>query len=165
MNTSTKLITCQKNSHQLFNASLTLITINHWSLSCDQSSNTKLQLILNTSVLVAVLLFPPDKPHGYLKRNLRQPANPLLPETFADPPKRPSTPVELPKLKPGERLKVTRSGRLTIQKGGKHAYPTSQDVAPAPFKMNLSTGKSVVSRKVDCWMTFEEYDYLTRYHH
>ena len=44
----------------------------------------------------------------------------------------------------------------------KHAYPTKQEVSAEAELMNLSSGKAFVRRKVDCWMTFEDYDRLTR---
>ena len=41
-------------------------------------------------------------------------------------------------------------------------YPPISEVAPSSTKMYLSTGKASVHRQVDCWMSFEEYDNLTR---
>lgn len=44
----------------------------------------------------------------------------------------------------------------------KEMFPAIADCAPSETKLNLSTGKAVVHRKVDCWMSFEEYDNITR---
>ena len=44
----------------------------------------------------------------------------------------------------------------------RHAYPNSYKCEAIPSRMNLSTGKALLSRQVDCWMTFEEYDRLTK---
>ncbi|XP_078487461.1 uncharacterized protein LOC100179680 [Ciona intestinalis] len=40
-------------------------------------------------------------------------------------------------------------------------FPKLRDVAPERHHVNLSTGRALVSRKVDCWLTFEEYERLT----
>ena len=63
---------------------------------------------------------------------------------------------------PGERLKVTSSGRV-MAAGGTRSYPSYNDVAASSQRMYLSTGKAHVRRKVDCWMSFEEYDRLTQW--
>ena len=45
----------------------------------------------------------------------------------------------------------------------RHRYPQKNNVAASGTRENLSTGRAVIRRKVDCWMTFEEYERLTRY--
>ena len=50
-----------------------------------------------------------------------------------------------------------------VYQEGKGHYPTKKSVSSAPTKVNLSTGRAIISRQVDCWMSFEEYDQLTRY--
>ena len=44
----------------------------------------------------------------------------------------------------------------------RHAYPTADKCEIVPTRMHLSTGKAFIRRQVDCWMTFEEYDNLTK---
>ena len=44
-----------------------------------------------------------------------------------------------------------------------HVYPPAASVTPKYEKMNLSSGQANISRKTDCWMTYEEYCNLTRY--
>ena len=41
-------------------------------------------------------------------------------------------------------------------------YPMQSSVKPNRSKVNLSTGQAVIESKVDCWMTFEDYDHYTR---
>nr|XP_018671427.1 uncharacterized protein LOC104266817 isoform X1 [Ciona intestinalis] len=40
-------------------------------------------------------------------------------------------------------------------------FPKLRDVTPERHHVNLSTGRALVGRKVDCWLTFEEYERLT----
>ncbi|XP_005093715.1 uncharacterized protein LOC101848502 [Aplysia californica] len=40
-------------------------------------------------------------------------------------------------------------------------YPFASSVAPKVYKENLSSGRALISRKVDNWMTFEEYSKYT----
>ena len=44
-----------------------------------------------------------------------------------------------------------------------HVYPLAASVTPRSEMMNLSSGPANISRKADCWMTYEEYCNLTRY--
>ncbi|XP_076804795.1 uncharacterized protein LOC143448801 isoform X1 [Clavelina lepadiformis] len=37
-------------------------------------------------------------------------------------------------------------------------FPRLREVAPDSHQVNLSTGRAVISRKVDCWLSFEEYE-------
>ena len=120
---------------------------------CKQNS-----VVLSERLLSKVLLFPPDKMHSQLKKSVRQPREELVSVHFADPPKRPKTPIEERKT---ESVKVSRTGRLLMD--SRNAYPPRYQVAAVPHKMHLSTGKAVVRSRVDCWMTFEEYDRLTRH--
>lgn len=41
-------------------------------------------------------------------------------------------------------------------------YPPAASVTPKNERMNLSSGPANISRKADCWMTYEEYCNLTR---
>ena len=45
-----------------------------------------------------------------------------------------------------------------------HVYPPAASVTPRSERMNLSSGQANISRKTDCWMTYEEYCDLTRYY-
>ena len=105
-----------------------------------------------------VLLYPPDKPHGDISKKIRPPDMvQLLSSHFADPPKRPKTPIE---VKHKDKVRRSKSGKLLIDT--RHQYLTGASIAPYGYKMNLSTGRAVIKRKVDCWMTFEEYERLTK---
>lgn len=42
-------------------------------------------------------------------------------------------------------------------------YPPAASVTPKIERMNLSSGPANISRKADCWMTYEEYCNLTRH--
>ncbi|XP_028398028.1 EF-hand calcium-binding domain-containing protein 12-like [Dendronephthya gigantea] len=44
-----------------------------------------------------------------------------------------------------------------------HVYPPAASVTPKSERMNLSSGPANISRKADCWMTYEEYCNLTRH--
>ena len=44
-----------------------------------------------------------------------------------------------------------------------HVYPPATSVTPKSERMNLSSGQANISRKTDCWMTYEEYSNLTRH--
>ncbi|KAL3851719.1 hypothetical protein ACJMK2_015446 [Sinanodonta woodiana] len=117
-------------------------------------------VVLSRHLLNRVLLYPADLQHEDLrKRGLRPPdAAPLVSSHFADPPKRPKTPIE---VKHKDKVRRSRSGRLLID--SRHKYPANQSIAPVGHRVNLSTGKAVIKRKVDCWMPFEEYERLTRH--
>ena len=41
-------------------------------------------------------------------------------------------------------------------------FALSCQVAPIPTKETLSTGRALVARAIDPWMTFEEYDKYTK---
>ncbi|XP_064633040.1 EF-hand calcium-binding domain-containing protein 12-like [Lineus longissimus] len=113
-------------------------------------------VVLTEKLLEKVLFHPPDKSHRALKKKIRQPGGQLLSSHFADPPKRPTTPIEV-KHK-GHMIK-TASGKLLID--SRHMYPDSHSVKPVGTRMTLSTGRAFIQRQVDCWMTFEEYEKLT----
>lgn len=115
-------------------------------------------VVFSQDLLSKVLLYPQDKLHNHLKKSLRQPAETLLSKTFADPPKRPKTPVEERKT---EKVKLSRAGKTLVD--SRHAYPPRLQVAALPTKMHLSTGKAVIRRHVDCWLSFEEYENLTQH--
>lgn len=107
---------------------------------------------------ISVLLYPPDIPHSFINKQVKTPGAPLLSSHYADPPKRPRTPIE---VKHKDRVRRSQSGRLLID--SRHRYPQGRSVAASGSRANLSTGKAIIRRKVDCWMSFEEYDRLTRY--
>ncbi|XP_013411229.1 uncharacterized protein LOC106174281 [Lingula anatina] len=112
---------------------------------------------LAESLLERVLFHPPDKPHSLLKKKIRQPGVDLLVSShYADPPKKPKTPMQ---IKHKDKMILSKTGQLLID--SRHMYPQHEKVAPAGHKINLSTGRAVVRRRVDCWMSFEEYDRLT----
>lgn len=104
------------------------------------------------------MLYPPDIPHSFINKQVKTPGAPLLSSHYADPPKRPRTPIE---VKHKDRVRRSQSGRLLID--SRHRYPQGRSVAATGSRANLSTGKAIIRRKVDCWMSFEEYDRLTRY--
>ena len=55
---------------------------------------------------------------------------------------------------------VSKSGKVLVD--ARHAYPMKSSVGGKPQKVTLSTGKAVVHSQVNCWMTFEEYDGITK---
>ena len=59
-------------------------------------------------------------------------------------------------------VKVSKEGKVQVFVDSRRAYPPRNKVAAVPTKMNLSSGKTVIRRKVDCWLTYEEYERLTR---
>lgn len=58
------------------------------------------------------------------------------------------------------KIKRGRDGQLLIDY--KHRFPSLAASTPVASKVQLSTGKAAVARKVDCWMTFEEYEAMTQ---
>ncbi|XP_045164216.2 EF-hand calcium-binding domain-containing protein 12-like [Mercenaria mercenaria] len=115
-------------------------------------------VVLSQQLLEKVLLYPGDKAHSDL-RKLRHPDSaPLVSSHFADPPKRPRTPIE---VKHKDKVRRSKSGKLLID--SRHKYPMSKNVSADAYKQNLSTGRAVIRRRVDCWMTFEQYEKLTRH--
>ncbi|XP_033647564.1 EF-hand calcium-binding domain-containing protein 12-like [Asterias rubens] len=113
-------------------------------------------LDLTPKLLERALLHPGDKPVSRIRTHIRQPGTYTLSEHFADPPVPREPP---PKYHDPDKVVMSRSGELMME--AKHAYPTRHDVKAEAEMMSLSSGKAFVSRKVDCWMTFEEYDKLT----
>lgn len=115
-------------------------------------------VVLSRNLLERVLLYPPDKPHSALKKLRHPDSAPLVSFHFADPPKRPRTPIE---VKHKDKVRRSKSGKLLID--SRHKYPMNKSVAADGHKLNLSTGRAVIRRRVDCWMTFEEYERLTKH--
>lgn len=105
----------------------------------------------------SVLLYPAEKKVKELKSKLKKPEQALFSSHFADPPSPPPLPIE---VKQKHKIKRSDSGRLLIDT--RHVYPLRKNVAARCSKANLSTGRTLIRRKVDCWMTFEEYERLTR---
>lgn len=118
-------------------------------------------VVLNKNLLEKVLLYPKDRPVKSMNRKIQQPSHP--PPNFANEPlKRSTAPSTLINTK--ERrvtIKLDPCGRLMVE-GNRGSYPSKRDVKPLLHKMHLSTGNAHIHRQVDCWMSFEEYDVLTR---
>ncbi|XP_052779508.1 EF-hand calcium-binding domain-containing protein 12-like [Mya arenaria] len=113
---------------------------------------------LSEKLLERVLLYPPDKPHSGLRKVRHPDSAPLVSSHFADKAKRPRTPIE---VKHKDKVRRSKSGKLMID--SRHKYPDSKRVYAEGYKQNLSTGRAVIRRRVDCWMTFEAYERLTRH--
>ncbi|KAL5015165.1 hypothetical protein ScPMuIL_009435 [Solemya velum] len=111
---------------------------------------------LSEELLERVLLYPDDRPYPAIAQKIRPPGMPLISAHFADPPKRPPTPIE---VRHKDKVRRSKSGQLMID--SRHIYPQNSAIAPILTKANLSTGRAIVKRKVDCWMTFEDYNRLT----
>lgn len=62
-----------------------------------------------------------------------------------------------------EQVKVSKEGKVQVFVDSRQAYPAKSKVSAVGSKMNLSTGRAVIRRQVDCWLTYEEYEKLTRY--
>lgn len=118
-------------------------------------------MILNKDLLEKVLLYPKDRTVKTMKKNVRQPGSDLPSACVSEPPKRPKSPAPALIKTKERRMKVTSSGRIMTE-GGPNSYPSQRSVQPVYHKMNLSTGKAHIKRQVDCWMSFEEYDALTK---
>ena len=58
------------------------------------------------------------------------------------------------------KIKRGKDGQLLIDY--KHRFPSQAKSAAVASKVQLSTGKASITRKVDCWMTFEEYEAMTK---
>lgn len=115
-------------------------------------------VILSTKLLERVLLYPPEKLHRDLKKIRHPDSAPLMSSNFFAPPNRSHTTAE---VKHKDKVLRTRSGKLMMNT--RHNYPTKKRVHAEGFKQNLSTGRAVIHRKVNCWMTFEEYEKLTKH--
>ena len=106
---------------------------------------------------ISVLLFPPDIASTGMQKLRAPDSAPLYSRHLADPPKRARTPIE---VKHRDKLLRTKNGHLLID--SRHQYPSSKRVLDPGYKVTLSTGRAVIRRKTDCWMTFEEYDKITK---
>ena len=106
-----------------------------------------------------VLLYPAERPRTDCMKKLAIPIGPMvgLDAQFAKPRKKPKTP---PEIRHKDKMKRSKNGTLMIDV--RHMYPSWSKVAPVSSKENLSTGRALVSRKSDIWMTFEEYDKYTK---
>ncbi|XP_046561164.1 EF-hand calcium-binding domain-containing protein 12-like [Haliotis rubra] len=111
---------------------------------------------LTQPVLERVLLYPPDLPPGSIKRRVSQPGQKLLSTRFATSPKPPRAPLE---VRHKDKMKRSKSGQLMID--SRHIYPRGSNVTQSVSRETLSTGRALISRKIDCWMSFEEYEDLT----
>ncbi|CAH1783951.1 unnamed protein product, partial [Owenia fusiformis] len=113
---------------------------------------------LSEQLLQKVLLYPPELTHKELKKRIKQPGDELLSSKFADPPKKPKTPIE---IRHKDKVKRSKTGKLLMDT--RYAYPQQHSIANHGTKVTLPHGKVVIRRKTDCWMTFEEYDRLTKH--
>ncbi|XP_071082291.1 EF-hand calcium-binding domain-containing protein 12-like [Haliotis cracherodii] len=111
---------------------------------------------LTRHVLDRVLLYPPDLPPGSIKRRVSQPGQKLLSTHFATSPKPPRQP---PEVRHKDKMKRSKSGQLMID--SRHRYPRGCNLTQSVSKETLSTGRALITRKIDCWMSFEEYEELT----
>ncbi|XP_001199549.3 EF-hand calcium-binding domain-containing protein 12 isoform X1 [Strongylocentrotus purpuratus] len=111
---------------------------------------------LTPKLLQRALLHPGDKRVSHLKKRIRQPGTHTMSNRFAEPPKPPESPDEFHDM---EKVVVTKSGEVLVD--SRHVYPKKHNVWSKPEMQNLSSGKAFISRKIDCWMSFEEYDKLT----
>ncbi|XP_077981710.1 EF-hand calcium-binding domain-containing protein 12-like [Glandiceps talaboti] len=110
-------------------------------------------------VLERALLTPGDKPPSGIRKKIHQPGvDILISSHFADPPPRPKTPIE---VKHADKVHRSRTGELLME--AKHTYPQRRHIEPQKTVVNLSTGRAFISNKVNCWLSFEEYEYLTRH--
>nr|XP_006820329.1 PREDICTED: EF-hand calcium-binding domain-containing protein 12-like [Saccoglossus kowalevskii] len=112
---------------------------------------------LSAQLLERALLMPGDKPVSRLKKKIAQPGCHLVSRHFADSPTRSKTPIE---VKHSDTIHRDKTGQLLME--AKHAYPQKRYVEPQTTMVHLSTGKAFISTKVKCWLTFEEYENLTR---
>ncbi|XP_076447794.1 EF-hand calcium-binding domain-containing protein 12-like isoform X2 [Babylonia areolata] len=117
-------------------------------------------VVLTPELLDRVLLYPAEMPKHHIIKKVALPKGPLsgLEEHFARPPKKPKTP---PEIRHKDKMKRSKNGSLMIDV--RHMYPPMARVAPVVTKENLSTGRALVSRRSDIWMTFEEYDKYTKH--
>ncbi|XP_070192604.1 EF-hand calcium-binding domain-containing protein 12-like isoform X2 [Littorina saxatilis] len=117
-------------------------------------------LVLTPELLDRVLLYPPELPRWECMKKLALPTGPLagLSEQFAKLPRKPQTP---PEIRYKDKMKRSSNGTLMIDV--RHMYPPWAKVSPVISKENLSTGRALVSHKLDSWMSFEEYDQYTRH--
>ncbi|CAH1265016.1 EFCAB12 [Branchiostoma lanceolatum] len=122
-------------------------------------------IALTPTLLERVLLHPGDRLPTSCTSGLRQPGLSLLSEHWA------RTPAQTKAKKKEEKavkhqgdhvVKRTKQGTLLFD--SRHVYPMQKRVGVTGQRMSLSTGKANISRVVDCWMTFEEYEQLTRTH-
>ncbi|XP_019634126.1 PREDICTED: EF-hand calcium-binding domain-containing protein 12-like [Branchiostoma belcheri] len=120
---------------------------------------------LSSSLLERVLLHPGDRLLTGSTTALRQPGLDLLSKDWAKTPaahKAKKKEDKAVKHQGDHVVKRTKQGTLLVD--SRHVYPMQKRVGATGQRMSLSTGKANISRVVDCWMTFEEYEQLTRTH-
>ena len=112
-----------------------------------------------------VLLYPPDKPHSQMIKSMKKKQLAIKAAAAASiqKKKRPLTSTPIPDSGTAKvmMIQAPKPGKVVID--SESGYPRRQNVSRASHKMNLSTGKAVITRQVDCWVTFEEFTRLTRY--
>ncbi|XP_074644516.1 EF-hand calcium-binding domain-containing protein 12-like [Tubulanus polymorphus] len=111
-------------------------------------------IIFSDALLEKALLYPADQSYEDIvnKKMISVPGDQLLSCKFAQiKPRLPS---------PDHTYKRSQSGKLLMDE--RKFYPAASLLDTAPTRVDLSTGKAYVSRKVDCWLTFEEYCKLTK---
>ncbi|XP_064604697.1 EF-hand calcium-binding domain-containing protein 12-like isoform X2 [Liolophura sinensis] len=113
---------------------------------------------LTKELLDKVLLHPPDKPHNVILREIkRRPCQRLLPSTFANPPKNSEDPPEEKMTNKEKKAKKTRTS------DGKIGLPKQKWIASRGKRVNLSTGRAFIRPASDTWLSFEQYEELTRH--
>ena len=137
---------------------------------------------MNYTLQFSVLLYPGDLPFNQIKKSITLPLGPLTNEV---------SPFNQPKPKKKSKKRRRGMGRVSKASGGgsisgnksgvesdgertgsggskrsyitvEDIYPFAQNVAPKIYKENLSSGRALITRKVDNWMTFEEYSKYTQ---
>ena len=136
------------------------------------------------SFIFAVLLYPGDLTSNQLKKDLAIPLGPLTNKSspFNQPkPKKKSKKRRrgaINQRRTGISSNITLGAKISseVQNGDRNGsggskrnyvtvedvYPFAQTVAPKVYKENLSSGRALISRKVDNWMTFEDYTKYTQ---
>lgn len=112
---------------------------------------------LSKGMLERVLLHPEDRPKDVCISSLKPPSTYLLSEQELY---RRLAPAALEKH--GKR-RYSKDHRRKSSVYTHYVYPPTACVTPKVERMNLSSGAANVSRKTDCWMTYEEYSKLTRH--
>lgn len=102
-------------------------------------------------------MHPPEKPHNVILREIkRKPYRGLLSSTFANPPKKSEDPPEKKMANKEKKAKKTRTS------DGKIGFPKQKWVASRGKRINLSTGRAFIRPASDTWLSFEQYEELTR---
>ncbi|XP_076804796.1 uncharacterized protein LOC143448801 isoform X2 [Clavelina lepadiformis] len=115
---------------------------------------------LTKELLLKVLLHPGDKtlPEDCRDFRIRQPGTTLSQDFWKTKDKQKIR----KKKKDAELMAVKNTGDNKHMRKRSESlvitFPRLREVAPDSHQVNLSTGRAVISRKVDCWLSFEEYE-------